>query len=179
VGTVVYGTSSSVYVVFLGVILFSLGEMLTGPKKTEYFSLIAPKGKKALYLGYVNIPVALGQFLGATIAGRYYGKNGEKAALSLRYLVEKTDYMAKTHPEAGAWDGNVASLEKLTGIGRKDAFNTLVKFTGDDAKHMNDVLWNEYHPYTIWYIFAAIGFASLIGMLVYARMSRRWKEMDV
>ena len=63
IGTLVYGSSPSIYVLFIGIALFSLGEMLTGPKKTEYFSLIAPKGKKALYLGYVNIPVALGQGL--------------------------------------------------------------------------------------------------------------------
>ena len=91
-GTVVFGTSPSVYVLFFGIVLFSLGEMLTGPKKTEYFSLIAPKGKKALYLGYVNIPVALGQALGAKLAGWQYGRNGEKATLSLKYLAEKTDH---------------------------------------------------------------------------------------
>ena len=36
-----------IYTVFLGIVLFSIGEMLTGPKKTEYFALIAPPGKKA------------------------------------------------------------------------------------------------------------------------------------
>ena len=44
IGTLVYGSSPSIYVLFIGIALFSLGEMLTGPKKTEYFSLIAPFG---------------------------------------------------------------------------------------------------------------------------------------
>ena len=46
IGTVVYGTSPSVYVLFFGIVLFSLGEMLTGPKKTEYFSLHRAEGEE-------------------------------------------------------------------------------------------------------------------------------------
>src|SRR5262249_2211966 len=111
IGTMVYGTSSSVYAVFLGILLFSLGQMLTGPKKTEYFSLIAPPGKKALYLGYVNIPIAIGQASGAKIVGAVYGKTGEKATLALRYLAEKTD-----HHGPGTWDGKVESLAAFVGV---------------------------------------------------------------
>jgi hypothetical protein len=110
-GTVVYGSSPSIYMLFFGIVLFSIGEMLTGPKKTEFFSLIAPAGKKALYLGYVNIPVALGQGLGAKLAGWQYGRNGEKAILSLRYLAENTD-----HHRPGVWDGNVDHLVDFVGV---------------------------------------------------------------
>jgi MFS family permease len=158
-GTLMYGTSPSVYVVLLGILLFSVGEMLTGPKKTEYFALIAPKGKKALYLGYLNIPVAIGQGLGAFISGKYYGRHGEKATLALRFLAEKTDYREP--------------------VERKNAFATLVKVLGEDGKSVNQLLWDTYHPYTIWYIFSVIGIASLVGMLLFSRASRRWKDMDV
>jgi MFS family permease len=159
VGTLMYGTSPSIFVVLFGILLFSLGEMLTGPKKTEYFALIAPKGKKALYLGYVNIPIALGQGLGALIGGSLYGAWGEKATLSIRYLNERTDYH-------GAID-------------RKTAFETLVKVLGQDGKTVNQLLWDTYHPYTIWYVFGAIGVCSLLGMIAFARASKRWKDMDV
>jgi len=108
IGTVIYGTSPSLYICALGIVFFSLGEMLTGPKKTEYFALIAPKGKKALYLGYVNIPVALGQSVGAKIAAWQYGNYGEKAMLSLRYLVEKTPFV-----QGRSWDGDVNTLEAV------------------------------------------------------------------
>ena len=47
-------------VLLLGIAGFSMGEMLTGPKKSEYLGLISPPGKKGLYLGYVNIPVGIG-----------------------------------------------------------------------------------------------------------------------
>jgi dipeptide/tripeptide permease len=174
IGTLVYGTSPSVFVLFLGILLFSLGEMMTGPKKTEYFALIAPKGKKALYLGYVNIPVAIGPAIGAQIVGAIYGKYGEKATLALKYLAEKTG-----HHGPGAWDGNVDHLASFVGVERKDAVATLTKELGQDPGAINQLLWDTYHPYDIWYVFGAVGFCSLLGMLVFSQMSKRWKDLDV
>lgn len=173
-GNVMFGLSTSVYFVFLGIMLFSLGEMLTGPKKTEYFALIAPPGKKALYLGYVNIPVALGQVFGATIVAKWYGNYGEKAVLALKYLATKTDRHGP-----GTWDGQTSTLEAFVGVPRKAAATTLGEVLQKDAPTINDLLWNEYQPYRIWFIFAAVGFVSLLAMLAYARQSRKWKEMDV
>lgn len=177
-GTIVYGTSPSVWILFLGILLFSLGEMLTGPKKTEYFALIAPKGKKALYLGYVNIPVAIGPAIGAKVVGLMYGSR-EKATLALRYLAEKTDYVKTKSPDAGAWDGNVEHLQAYVGVERKEAVSTLMNVLGQDGHAVNQLLWDTYKPYDIWYVFAAIGVCSLLGMIVYSQMSKRWKEMDV
>ncbi len=174
IGTLVYGTSPSIYVLFVGVSLFSLGEMLTGPKKTEYFSLIAPTGKKALYLGYVNIPIAIGQAAGAKLAGWQYGSNGEKATLALKYLAEKTD-----HHGAGTWDGNVEHLAEFVGVKRTEAVEELGKVLGQDPTAVTDLLWTTYRPYQVWYWFTAVGFAALFGLIVFSRMSRRWKDMDV
>jgi MFS family permease len=174
IGTVIYGTSPSLYVCALGIVFFSLGEMLTGPKKTEYFALIAPTGKKALYLGYVNIPVAIGQSVGAKIAAWQYGTYGEKAMLSLRYLVEKTSFA-----QGRAWDGDVSTLEAVTGVERKVAFATLVKELGQDPNAVNQLLWTTYRPYQVWYPFAIIGVCSLIGILTFSQVSKRWKDMDV
>lgn len=174
VGTLVYGTSPSIYVLALGIGLFSLGEMLTGPKKVEYFSLIAPPGKKALYLGYVNIPVAIGQAMGAKIAGWQYGTYGEKAMLSLRYLVEKTNYA-----QGRAWNGDTSTLEAAAGVERKVAFATLVKELGQDPSAVNQMLWTTYRPYQVWYPFALAGLCSLVGLIVFSQLSKRWKDMNV
>jgi len=173
-GTILYGTSPNVYVLFMGIVLFSIGEMLTGPKKTEFFSLIAPAGKKALYLGYVNIPVALGQGLGAKLGGWQYGRNGEKAVLSLRYLAEKTD-----HHAPGQWDGNVDHLAEFVGVKRPAAFETLTSALGRDANAVTDLLWTTYKPYHVWYWFSAVGLFSLTGILIFSHVSKRWKDLDV
>jgi MFS family permease len=173
-GMVIFGTSPTVYALFLGILFFSAGEMLTGPKKTEYFSLIAPPGKKALYLGYVNIPVAIGQAAGAKIVGALYGAHGEKAMLALKYLAEKTN-----HHAAGTWDGNVDSLASFVGVERKEAVATLSQVIGQDARQINQLLWDTYHPYYVWYPFVAVGLCSLVGVLLFARASKRWSDMNV
>lgn len=173
-GTIVYGTSASLSMLVLGVALFSTGEMLTGPKKTEFFSLIAPKGKKALYLGYVNIPVALGQAFGAKLAGWQYGTRGEKAVLSLKYLAEKTD-----HHRPGVWDGDVEHLAAFVGVERPAAFETLVSVLGRNADSATELLWMTYEPYRVWYWFSAIGFSSLLGIVAFSQVSKRWKDFDV
>ena len=170
----VAGRSQSIYILFLGVILFSLGEMLTGPKKVEYFALIAPPGKKGLYLGYINIPVGIGQALGAQIAGVLYGTRGEKAVLAQRYLAEKTSFA-----EGKSWNGDVATLTEVLGVGRPDAFKKLQEVLGKNAADTTEILWQTYKPYEIWYTFAAIGLASLIGMLIFTQRSKRWKDLDV
>ncbi|MEO1232783.1 MAG: MFS transporter, partial [Myxococcota bacterium] len=72
-GILVSGDYRNGWIFVLGVVLFSCGEMLTGPKKQEYLGLIAPPGKKGLYLGYVNIPVGIGGGFGALLAGWLYG----------------------------------------------------------------------------------------------------------
>lgn len=173
-GTIIYGTSPMLWVVALGILCFSVGEMLTGPKKTEFFSLIAPPGKKALYLGYVNIPVAIGQTVGAKIAAWQYGTYGEKATLSLRYMVEH-----KLITPQGTWDGDPTTLEKFTGIERKLAFAKLIEQLGKDAIEVNQLLWTEYRPYQVWYPFVIIGFCSLAGILTFSQYSKRWKDMNV
>lgn len=171
-GTVVYGTSPSFYAVAIGIVLFSMGEMLTGPKKTEYFALIAPPGKKALYLGYVNIPVAIGGALGAKIVGWFYG---EKANLALRYLAERTPFgQAK-----GSWDGDADHLEAFLGVKRSDAVVKLGEVLGQDANAVTQLLWDTYEPYRIWYWFAAVGFASLLGMVAFGQYAKRFKDMNV
>jgi hypothetical protein len=91
--------------------------MMTGPKKSEYLALIAPPGKKGLYLGYVNIPVGVGVYAGSKIAGYVYGHYGEKAILALKYLAERTPF-----GQAKGWTGDVASLETVLGVKRTEAW---------------------------------------------------------
>ena len=89
VGILVAGLTNSAWPLLAGIVFFSLGEMLVGPKTAEYLGLIAPPEKKGLYLGYANIPMGLGQAIGAGMAGWLYGRFGEKATLALRYLMEQ------------------------------------------------------------------------------------------
>ena len=141
-GVLVAGWTQNAWMLVAGILFFSMGEMMTGPKKSEYLALIAPPGKKGLYLGYVNIPVGVGVFLGSWIAGLVYGRYGEKAVLALRDLAEKTPLGAGKN-----WNGDVATLEGVLGVKRTEAMLKLQEITGMDAITATQRLWNCYSPH--------------------------------
>ncbi|MBI5160106.1 MAG: MFS transporter [Micrococcales bacterium] len=173
-GILVAGLTADGWVLILGIVLFSLGEMLTGPKKNEYLGLIAPPGKKGLYLGYVNIPVGIGGFIGSKMAGYIYGNYGEKAVLALKYLATR----APGHEDVD-WNGSVATLERAVGVSRSDAFARLMERTDLDAAHATRLLWDTYHPqWAVWLPFAAIGVLAVIALAIFGRMARRWSDMN-
>ena len=156
------------------IIFFSTGEMMTGPKKNEYLGLIAPPGKKALYLGYVNIPVGIGGFIGSKMAGHLYGHYGEKATLALKYIAEKG-----LVPGAGAGDGETGALESAVGITRTDAMVRFQELTGLDAVQGTQLLWDTYKPHMhVWIPFACIGVGAIIALVIFSQMAKRWSDMD-
>jgi dipeptide/tripeptide permease len=53
----------SVFIV-LTVALIALGELFTSPRMYEYIGALAPKGQEGLFLGYANLPLALGALVG-------------------------------------------------------------------------------------------------------------------
>lgn len=55
----------------------------------------------------------------------------------------------------------------------------LIRETGLDASAINQLLWDTYKPFQVWYPFAAIGVASLIGLILFSQASKRWKDLDV
>jgi len=173
-GVLVAGLTGNGWMLLLGIVLFSLGEMLTGPKKNEYLGLIAPPGKKGLYLGYVNIPVGVGVGVGSWIAGHVYGNFGEKATLALRYLAERTPF-----GQGKGWDGRMSSLEATLGVTRPEAFAKLQEVLQIDGAEATKLLWNIYDPqYAVWIPFAAIGVVATVALIIFGQMAKRWKDMN-
>jgi dipeptide/tripeptide permease len=172
-GLLVAGLTMNGWMVLLGIAGFSLGEMLTGPKKQEYLGLIAPPGKKGLYLGYVNIPVGLGVSLGSWIAGDLLTRWSDRSILALKYLVEKTKAFS-----GAQWNGDVRTLETITGIKRTDALQRLQEVLNVDGIEATRILWETYSPQKIWYPFAAVGIAAAIALYVFGQMAKRWNDMN-
>jgi hypothetical protein len=52
----------------------AMGEMLASPRIYEYLGAIAPKGQEGLYLGYVNLPIALGSIISGLLGGALFEK---------------------------------------------------------------------------------------------------------
>jgi dipeptide/tripeptide permease len=53
---------ASVFII-LTVALIAFGELFTSPRMYEYIGGLAPKGQEGLFLGYANLPIALGAIL--------------------------------------------------------------------------------------------------------------------
>lgn len=172
-GLLIAGWTQSAWILIFGILFFSLGEMMTGPKKSEYLALIAPPGKKGLYLGYVNVPIGVGLFIGSQLSGWIYGNYGEKANLALRYLAEKTPFGVGKN-----WDGSMSSLETALGVQRTEAMLKLQEVTGMDATAATQMLWNTYSPNCIWIPFAVIGVVAAIGLLIFGQLAKRWSDMN-
>jgi POT family proton-dependent oligopeptide transporter len=192
VGLVLAGFTMAGTFCILGILCFSMGEMLSSPKMNEYLGVIAPEGQKALYMGYANIPLAIGWGYGSLLGGSVYDRMGDKANLALRYLGEHFHLekglsqasILERLQQAGVEPGRVTqalgeAFAQGEGIARTHATAFLQVVTGQDATQITNLLWNTYHPYQLWYQFAAIGLVSAVGIAVYARFARRWQARDV
>ncbi len=172
-GVLVAGMTGNGWIFLAGVLFFSLGEMLTGPKKQEYLGLIAPPGKKGLYLGYVNIPVGIGGFAGSKLAGYLYGHFGDKSVLAQKYLLQHT-----AAGEGKQWNGDPAALEGLIGVDRTGAMVRLQETLGIDAAEATELLWQTYDPqWWVWIPIAAIGAFASVALLVYGQLAMRGSDI--
>ncbi len=66
--------------VVLGILVFSVGEMLASPKSKQYAGLIAPPEKVGMYMGYFYWCTALGNLFGGILSGQTYERFGPKGA---------------------------------------------------------------------------------------------------
>ena len=74
VGFVVMGFSATSIPFILGIVLLSVGEVVTHPSYLSYVSKIAPPDRVAVYLGYGFVPMGVGLTLGAMTCGILYGR---------------------------------------------------------------------------------------------------------
>ena len=68
------GAGGSVWIVVMGLFIFAIGEMMASPTSQEYVGRIAPEDKKALYMGYYFVAIALGNLFGGILSGELYGR---------------------------------------------------------------------------------------------------------
>ncbi len=73
-GTMIGPVGALLWVVIAGIVIFAVGEMMTSPTSQEYVARIAPKDKKALYMGYYFVSIALGNLFGGILSGELYEK---------------------------------------------------------------------------------------------------------
>lgn len=150
VGFVGAGLFSAGAVVAIMIFVFALGEILCSPKFSEYIGMTAPPDKKALYMGYSNIPFAIGWAAGNGISGPLYQWLSSKEALARLWLVDHTG----------------ASADELSGVDLSHLMLRIQEHLGVGSYEATRVLWDAYHPWSIWFILGIVGLVSVLGMIV-------------
>jgi MFS family permease len=157
-GLLLAGASMSGVLCILGIVCFAIGEMLASPKMKEYLGVIAPAGEKALYMGYANMPLAIGWAYGSFVGGKVYDLMGDKANLALKYLAEHSGI--------------------TSGVDRTEAFARLQSVLNLNAADATTLLWSTYHPYKLWYVFVGIGLTSAVAILLYSFWVKKFEADD-
>ena len=155
-GAVLAGTAAIGVACLAGIAVFSIGEMLSSPKKMEYLATLARPGQEGLFMGYANVPVAIGWIAGSIFAGNRYEEIGDKANLARRHLTEELGVPAKVVEELPKSEVVPALADKL----------------GMNVLEAQSFLFETYDPWWIWVEVGGIGLASLACMVLYDQVIR-------
>jgi hypothetical protein len=156
---IVFGSFNHVWIVVAGIVCFSIGEMLSSPKSSEYLGNIAPRQKKAMYLGFSQLPLGIGW-----MAEGYFGQ-------TLYYKYGAIDTVARPAlVDAGMSQADAAAIP----IG--EAFQKLIEITGQSADVLTAQLYAANNVGKAWFIMAAVGIVSAAGMYVYGRWTYKLKD---
>ena len=154
-----FGGFNAAWIIVIAIICFSIGEMLSCPKSYEFIGNIAPSQKKAMYLGFSQLPIGIGW-----AAEGYLGQ-------VLYYRFGSLDTVAR--PELiklGLGADSVAKIE----IG--EAFQRLVEVSGTSANELTAQLYAANNIGTAWYIMGSVGIVSAVGMYAYGLWIYRLKD---
>ena len=150
----IIGNFSFVWVMVLAIVIFSFGEMLSSPKCSEYLGNIAPRQKKAMYLGFSQLPIGVGWIAEGFLGPFLYGEYGSKENISRQML-----------SEAGTDVSNIP-------IG--EAFAKLVEVTGENATTLTSTLATNNSIGSVWYVMGAVGLVTTFGLYVYGKWTYRF-----
>lgn len=145
-------TQNGIYVVF-ALVIFSVGEMSSSPKITEYIGRIAPTDKTALYMGCSFIPLAIGYLLAGVVSGNVYQGISDKITLAEKEVLSRGINL----PAIG---------EKFT---KNDYFSTAASKMNMNVDQLTQFLWDKYHPSSFWLVVLGIGLAAAFLLLLYDR----------
>jgi dipeptide/tripeptide permease len=155
----VFGGFNYVWIMVLAIVCFSMGEMLSSPKSSEYLGNIAPAQKKAMYLGFSQLPQGIGWSLEGFFGQYLYGRFGAKDTISRDSLLD-----------SGMTQAEVDAVP----IG--EAFQKLIEVTGQSADFLTAQLYAANNVGTAWYIMGSVGLVSAAGMYVYGRWTYQLKD---
>ncbi len=166
VGSIIAGTAAIGWVCIGGILVFSIGEMLSSPKKMEFLATLAKKGQEGTFMGYANMPVAIGWIAGSIFAGSKYEEEGDKVNLAKKHLEETLQVPSET----------IEALQK------SEVVPLLAEKLQMTQLEVQSFLFETYKPWEIWIDIGLVGLASVVGMVLYSvvlgRVDRRASTTD-
>jgi POT family proton-dependent oligopeptide transporter len=146
------GNSRVGWLVVLAIGVFSAGEMLSSPKFSEFVGNFAPSDKKAMYLGFAQISIGLGWVAESKLGMVLYDHFASKENFARTLLIERG--MAR------------AAVDRIP---QGEAFQQAVTFTHSTRWDLTDQLYRSHSVGTVWYIMAAVGAVTAVGIYLYGR----------
>ncbi|SDI57282.1 Major Facilitator Superfamily protein [Ferrimonas sediminum] len=155
-GLLTLGLSTYAWIIVLAVLVFSSGEMLASPTSSKFIGNLAPDDKKAMYLGFKELPYGIGWVAESIIGPRVYDAWGAKETLAREALAQH----GMTTAQLGA-------------IPQGEYFQHLQQQTGLSAGVLTEQLYHSGQVGMVWYLMAAVGLATTAGLIHYGRWLQR------
>jgi len=148
----VAGHSTSGWVCLGGIAIFSIGEMLSSPKFSEFIGNFAPDDKKAMYLGFSQIPLAIGWTLEGKLGPQLYDIFSSKDRFARELLAQR------------------GMAQDLIGqIPQGEAFGRLVDYTGESARSLTHLLYTTHDVSMVWNIMGVVGIVTAVAIWMYGQ----------
>ncbi len=146
------GYSSLGWISVGAIMIFSVGEMMSSPKFSEFIGNFAPSNKKAMYLGFSQIPLGIGWSLEAKLGPMMYDQFSSKDRFSRELLVDRGMPTA----EAAA-------------IPQGEAFDQAVTWLDMTPEQVTGILYADHNVGMMWLIMGGVGIISAFGIYMYGR----------
>lgn len=146
------GLSNMGWFALAAIAVFSVGEMLSSPKFSEFVGVhLAPSDKKAMYLGLSQMSFAFGSTLEGKLGPLLYHHFASKDVFAREMLVDK----------------GYLDVQAAASVPNGEAFKTLLAHVGGSADQLTLQLYQAHNVGEMWYMMAAVGFVTATLILVY------------
>lgn len=149
IGMAILAMSNNIWIFIAGIIIFSLGEMTAHPKFISYLGIIAPRDKKATYMGFGFLYGVFGSFAGGLLGGILY-------PIFVKYPL----FEGLKHKFA-----EIGAKITLTDDMKISQALELAKKAGLTTEQAASYA----HTSELWLLFSSIGIVCIAGLLIYEK----------
>lgn len=147
IGMAILAISSNIWVFMIGIFIFSIGEMTAHPKFISYLGLIAPKDKKATYMGFGFLYGVFGSSIGGIVGALLYVRFIDNPMIN--FIRSKINEMG-------------ANIQLAADVTIEEALKAADQLGLEKAEIASHALTSE-----LWLLFSGIGVVCILGLLAY------------